>query len=106
MPRHMQLTAAALLFMPAFAQAGPLQDKAASAETALSENRAIHALTIMRQALVETWIAAPLTIQAATFVTAPAEGYGIYTRRADSVFPEGEPLLIYADRKDEPASAS
>lgn len=100
MPRPFKgvpLAAAAFFLIPAVAGAGPLQDKAASAEKALGENHAVDALEIMREALIETWLAAPLSIRTAIFVTEPVEGYGRYTSRADNVFSQREPLLIYLE---------
>lgn len=77
--------------------AGPLLDKANEAETALSAGEGTRAVLLMREALFEAWRAAPLTVETAIFVEAQADGYGIYTERADNVFAEGEPLRIYLE---------
>eukprot|EP00903_Cladosiphon_okamuranus_P001803 g1801.t1 len=77
--------------------AGPLQDKAAEVEKLLSDGKGVEAIQSMRQALFEVWSEAPLSIPTATYVKAPADGFGIYTVRADNRFAEGEPLLIYLE---------
>jgi len=77
--------------------AGPLQDQAAAVEAALADGKGDEAIALMREALFEVWKKAPLAIPTATYVTAPADGYGIYTARPDSTFAEGEPLLIYLE---------
>ncbi|WP_157738828.1 hypothetical protein [Labrenzia sp. VG12] len=79
------------------ALAGPLQDKAGEAETALGAGKGVEAIDLMRQALFDVWNEAPMAIQTATYVTAPADGYGIYTARAGDSFASGEPLLIYLE---------
>lgn len=80
-----------------FAFAGPVQDKAAQAEAALSEDKGAEAVALMREAIFEVWKQAPLSIPTATFVTAPADGYGIFTPRPDNSFPVGETLLVYLE---------
>jgi len=79
------------------AAAGPVQDKAGEAEAALSGGKGVEAIVLMRDALNEVWKEAPLAIPTATYVTAPADGYGIYTVREDNAFAAGEPLLIYLE---------
>ena len=85
------------LGLAGIAFAGPLQDKAAEAEAALGADKGGEAVTLMREALFEAWQAAPLAIAKATFVTAPADGYGIYMPRPDTVFNAGEALLAYLE---------
>ncbi|MHA7772038.1 hypothetical protein [Roseibium sp. M-1] len=77
--------------------AGPLQEKTAAVEAALAEGNGGEAIAQMREVLFEVWKQAPLAIQTATFVTAPADGYGLYTVRTDTAFGSGEPLLIYLE---------
>ncbi|WP_422376980.1 hypothetical protein [Roseibium sp.] len=79
------------------AWAGPLQDKAGDAETALAAGKGVEAIQLMREALSDVWKEAPLAIPTSTYVVAPADGYGIYTARDDNSFAEGEPLLIYLE---------
>jgi hypothetical protein len=79
------------------AAAGPVQDKAGEAETALEAGKGVDAITLLREALFEVWKEAPMAIQTATYVTAPADGYGIYTARDGSAFAANEPLLIYLE---------
>lgn len=79
------------------ASAGSLRDKAGEAEAALGAGNGIAAVTAMRQALFEAWREAPLAVETALFVTAPADGYGIYTVRTGNIFAEGEPLRIYLE---------
>jgi len=86
-----------VLILSGQALGGPLQDKAAEAEAALDAGRGAEAVTLMRSALFEAWRHAPLAIPVATFVAAPADGFGIYTARPDNVFPEGETLRIYLE---------
>lgn len=79
------------------ALAGPAQDKAAEAETALEAGKGVDAINLLREALFQVWNEAPMAIQTATYVTAPADGYGIYTIRNANAFAAGEPLLIYLE---------
>lgn len=79
------------------AVAGPLQDTAGQAETALSEGRGSEAIALMREAMFKVWTEAPMALPTATFVAAPADGYGIYTARDGNVFAAGEPMLIYLE---------
>ncbi|GAA0773069.1 hypothetical protein E1180_11010 [Roseibium denhamense] len=79
------------------AVAGALQDKASQAETALSEGNASKAITLMREALVDVWAQAPMSVQTAIFVAAPADGFGIYTAKDGTVFNGGEPILVYLE---------
>ncbi|WP_428688481.1 hypothetical protein [Roseibium sp.] len=89
--------ASLLTGLPGVALAGPMQDKALQAEAALGKKDGGLAIKLMREALFQTWKEAPLAIPTAVFVAAPADGYGIYTARADSVFAIGEPLLVYLE---------
>lgn len=91
------LGAALLLGSCALAVAGPALDKAGEAEAALSAGKGVDAIALMREALYEVWKEAPLAIPTATYVTAPADGYGIYTARQNNAFAAGEPLLIYLE---------
>ncbi|GAB4536325.1 MAG: hypothetical protein Tsb0019_37730 [Roseibium sp.] len=86
-----------VLMLSGSALAGPLQDKAGEAEAALAAGNGPEAVNLMRAALFEAWREIPLSIPVALFVTAPADGFGIYTARPDSVFPKGETLRIYLE---------
>ena len=48
-------------------------------------------------ALVAAWQSMPLAVRNASFVTEPASGYGLYTRRDNAVFAQGEPIIVYAE---------
>ncbi|EAV40838.1 hypothetical protein SIAM614_17539 [Stappia aggregata IAM 12614] len=77
--------------------AGPLQDKVGEAEAALEAGNGGEAIAVMRQALFDIWSKASLSIPTALFVRAPADGYGIYTPRADAAFAPDEALRIYLE---------
>jgi len=79
------------------AMAGPLQDKAGEAEKALEAGKGAEAVVLMREALSQAWQDAPLTLMTAEFVTAPADGFGLYTVRPGNTFASGEPLLVYLE---------
>ncbi len=48
-------------------------------------------------AYMTAWEAAPLSVRKALFVSAPADGFGVYSERADGAFAAGEPILIYVE---------
>ncbi|MBO6894795.1 MAG: hypothetical protein JJ866_22835 [Roseibium sp.] len=88
----------ALVFvLPLTAAAGPIQDKAASAEAALQQGEGSKAIALLREAVEQAWKEAPISVQKALFVSAPADGFGIYNARADNVFPAGEALVVYLE---------
>lgn len=88
----------ALVFvLPLTAAAGPIQDKAASAEAALQQGEGSKAIALLREAVEQAWKEAPISVQKALFVSAPADGFGIYNARADNVFPTGEALVVYLE---------
>ncbi len=86
-----------LAAMQGTAAGGELQDKAAQAETALAAGDGSAAIRLMREALAQAWADMPLTLSNAMFVTAPADGYGIYSARGDNVFAVGETLRVYLE---------
>jgi hypothetical protein len=53
------------------------------------------ALDDARAAYLAAWDAAPLAVRKAVFVTAPAQGFGLYEERTSNVFGAGEPIHIY-----------
>ncbi|WP_208976530.1 hypothetical protein [Polycladidibacter hongkongensis] len=65
-----------------------------SSAGALAQDSSIEAA---REALSAAWTAAPLHFTAATFVKAPATGYGIYDVREGNSFTDGETLHVYAE---------
>ena len=97
MLKRFGIAAVLVLGLCGIAIAGPLQDKADEAEAALNEGKGGEAVTLMREALFRVWKEAPMALPTATFVTAPADGFGIYTARDGNVFAVGEPLLIYLE---------
>lgn len=48
-------------------------------------------------ALDTVWAKTPLTVRQAFFVTEPASGFGVYSKRPDAKFKQGEQLLAYAE---------
>lgn len=88
----------ALVFvLPLTAAAGPIQEKATSAEAALQQGEGSKAIALLREAMEQAWKEAPISVQKALFVSAPADGFGIYNARADNVFPAGEALVVYLE---------
>jgi len=97
MLKRIGICAALVLGLCGAAVAGPLADKAGEAEAALKAGKGSEALGLMREALFSVWNDVPMAIPTATYVTAPADGYGIYTARDGNAFAAGEPLLIYLE---------
>jgi len=97
MLKRIGIGATIILVLCELAVAGPLQDKAGEAEAALSAGKGGEAITLMREALFEAWKETPVAIPTATYVAAPADGFGIYAARDGNVFAAGEPLLIYLE---------
>lgn len=97
MLKKMFLGAALAVGLSCHAMAGSLQDKAGEAEAALEAGKGGEAIALMRQALFDVWSQAPVSLPKALFVEAPADGFGIYTPRPDSVFAADETLRIYLE---------
>ncbi len=95
MLKHALIGAGIVFFWPAQGVAGPILDTAAKAEVALSQEKGADAVSLMREALFEAWKQTPLEITTAIFVSAPADGFGIYDARPDNAFPVGEPVRVY-----------
>lgn len=97
MNRCLALALCALL--PVTAQAGELADAAAAVESAVTAND--FAAWQSAAAALETklWFSAGLHFGTLTLVSAQSTGYGVYQSRADNVYAQGEPILIYAEPK-------
>jgi hypothetical protein len=62
-----------------------------------SANDAKGATEALRAAEQLVWTALPLYIQKALLVSEKASAFGVYDPRPDSVFHEGEPILVYVE---------
>ncbi len=51
----------------------------------------------LREALVDVWNKAPLTVQNICFVTEQPEAYGMYTPRTEAAFDAVDPILLYCE---------
>jgi ABC-type amino acid transport substrate-binding protein len=89
------MLAAALLAAGAGARV-PIVEAAAEAEGLLGAGEAAAALEALDRAVDAAWQASPLSFRAATIVEG-AEGYGIYTPRADTSFRPGESFRVYVE---------
>lgn len=83
--------------LPQAAFAGAIQDKAAAAEAALEQGDGSKAIELLREAMGVAWNEASISVPTALFVSAPADGFGIYNARANNVFPADEALKIYLE---------
>lgn len=80
------------------AQAGPIADKAAEAETLLAAGDDAGAIAAARDAFGQAWDATTgLSFGEVHLITEPAAGYGIYNPRPDDKYKLAEPVLIYAE---------
>lgn len=57
----------------------------------------LEAVDKAEERVVEAWLATPLTFRRALFVSEPPAGFGIFSQKEDSVFHQGEPLVVYAE---------
>ena len=70
-----------LLFcLAGVAQADPLEDLAKA-----------------QQDTLDAWVKTPLTEQIVTFIKVPSPGYGIYEKRENNVFKQGELMITYVE---------
>lgn len=87
---------AALVFATA-ALAGEAQELAGRAEEQAASGKHAEAISTMRDALLAAWDKSPLAFTRAFPVAQKASGFGIFDKRADGPYKQGEPLLIYAE---------
>lgn len=97
MLRKSVLTGIFSILMAQAAIAGDLVDMATKAEAALKTGKNQEAVSLMRSAVIAAWKIAPLSIEEALFVSEPGRGYGLYNRRPNAAFGQGEPILIYLE---------
>jgi hypothetical protein len=57
----------------------------------------LQAIETAEAALVEVWNATPLQYRRAVFVSEPPRGFGVFAERADAIFRQGEPIVVYAE---------
>ena len=82
---------------PTVACAGPLADAARKAEEQAAAGDTVGAHSTIRDAFGTFAATLPFTIGKAVFVSAPPEGYGMYTVRPEPSFKAGEPLISYVE---------
>lgn len=78
------------------ANAGPVADNAARAESLLGEDDAKDALAAFDQATEAFWAAVPLTFRTAILAD-EVKSYGEYTPRAAAPFKAGDAALVYLE---------
>lgn len=86
---------AALIPAPVFA--GPLADAAKKAEEQAAAGDTVGAHNTIRDAYGAFAATLPFSIGKAVFVSAPPEGYGMFTARPESSFKAGEALISYVE---------
>jgi len=79
------------------ALAGEVEDLARDAEAKAKAGRHIEAVETLRRAINVLAAGGPLALRRVQFIAAPPKGFGINQPRANAVFPQGEPLIIYAE---------
>jgi len=79
------------------AGAEELSDMAKQAESDSKAGKHLDAYDVMRRATQQVWNEGPLLFRKALFVTGAPGGFGIYDPRPDSVFKQGEKLVIYVE---------
>jgi hypothetical protein len=96
MLRHFALCALTLTAPPAWA--GPLVDAATTIEAKLSAGDFPGALDDSRALMAQVWDQSPgLTFGQALLVAENATGFGVFNPRANNVFKQGDPILIYCE---------
>ena len=97
MPPFRLLPGLALALLPLAAPAGDLSDAAAAVEAAVAAQdfAAWQAAEARLDELL--WYSAGLHFGTLTLVSAPASGYRMYDSRADNLYAQGEPILLYAE---------
>jgi hypothetical protein len=83
--------------LPTLAFAGPLQDAAKKAEEQAAAGDTVGAHNTIRDAYGAFAATLPFSIGKSVFVSAPPEGYGMYTVRPESNFKAGEALISYVE---------
>ncbi len=79
------------------ALAGPIVDEAAKAEALIAEGKGVDAVIAMDTAVAKLWDQLPLTFMEAMFVKERPTAYGVYDRRANSIFKPGEDMIVYME---------
>ncbi|MCP5083393.1 MAG: hypothetical protein GY948_17035 [Alphaproteobacteria bacterium] len=79
------------------ALAGPIVDEAAKAEALIAEGKGVDAVIAMDTAVAKLWDQLPLTFMEAMFVQTRPTAYGVYDRRASSLFKPGEDMIVYME---------
>ncbi len=99
--RTVRLLFASLAFLilaaPAPAVAAPGADNCRKAAAALDGGNYDQAIDLIRAALSEAWLAAPLTLRNVTWVTEEPQAFGIYKPRPHNRFAPGETIHIYME---------
>ena len=87
---------ALLASAPGTSHAGEVEDLARQAEAKANAGQHGEAVDLLRRAIATLTAKAPLTLRRVQFIAEPPKGFGIYKPRANNVFRQGEPLIIYA----------
>jgi hypothetical protein len=89
------LLALACSLSPALAQSP--SERAAAIESAMEAGDGAAAFALAQSLLLEVGASVPMGVRNATLTQEAAQGFGVYTPRADNVFQRGEPIHIYAE---------
>src|SRR5688500_9358893 len=95
--RRMTLATALTIAVVGQAFAGEIEDLAREAETKLKAGQHLAAVDALRRAIDVVNAKSPLSLRKVQFSAERPKGFGIYKKRADSVFRRGEPLIVYAE---------
>mgnify|MGYP007096396820 CR=1 FL=1 len=88
----------AMIVSGGMAIAGPVAEAAAEVETRLALGDYPGALTQARDIVARVWDESPgIGFTDTLLVIEPASGFGIYNPRADNIYKQGEPIVIYAE---------
>jgi hypothetical protein len=98
MNRPFALTLCAQILSASLAQAGPVADIAASVETRMANGDYAAAVSEAREVLSAVWEQSPgIGFTDTVLLVEPASGFGIYNPRADNIYKQAEPIVIYAE---------
>ncbi len=98
MTQRLALTLTALLLSAGHAHAGEVADIAAGVEMRMANGDYAAAVTEAREVLSAVWENSPsIGFTDMLLLVEPASGFGIYNPRADNIYKQTEPIVIYAE---------
>jgi len=97
MIRQIIIALALLASSTGAAPAGEIEDLGREAERRANAGQHLEAIETLRRAINVLAAKGPFLLRRVQFITEAPKGFGIYTPRPNSVFPVGEPLIVYAE---------